>query len=143
MSTRNDLKARLPLPLRNGFAYQRALYAAVPAKLALERARADSTPRYSDSAPRPIIYNAEHELNGEPRARWIENASRGLRRVGFADEIASAEGSRAIDHKGWFTDSNDQNSVMRGIVYQLPAARGRGADRERYVYGFAETSRWS
>src|SRR3954468_7479533 len=99
MSTRNEIKARLPESVRNGFAYQRARYAAVPAALALERARADSTPRYGREA-RCIVYNPQHESNGERRSRWVENASDGLRRVGFADEIARAEHSRAIQHQG-------------------------------------------
>jgi hypothetical protein len=79
-----------------------------------------------------IEYNAAHESHGDKNVRWVENVSRGLRRVGFADEIASAEGcSRMIDHKGWFTDDAYQGDVYRGVVYQLPS-RGEPL----YVYGY-------
>ena len=68
--------------------------------------------------------------------RWVENVSRGLRLVGFADEIARAEGCwRSIDHTGWFTmDDGINGESLRGIVYQLPA-RNREC---LYVYGYAD-----
>jgi hemerythrin len=62
--------------------------------------------------------------------RWIENASHGLRLVGFADEICK----RAIDHTGWYTDQEAQEGCARGVVYQLPARGGKA----RYVYGVAD-----
>jgi hypothetical protein len=145
MSTRNEIKARVPESVRNGFAYERARFAAVPAALALERARAEAAAgriRYGRD-PKSIAYAHNFEREGESRSRWVENASDGLRRVGFADEIARAEHSRAIQHQGWFSDSDDTDSIMRGVVFQLPTPRGRGSDRERYVYGYAEASRWS
>jgi hypothetical protein len=69
--------------------------------------------------------------------RWIESTERaGLRLVGFADEIARAEGyPRSIDHTGWFTDPyGDSDGSMRGIVFRLPARDGASV----YVYGYAD-----
>ena len=67
-------------------------------------------------------------VHGYKNVRWIENASRGLRLVGFADEIAR------IGHKGWYTDDDCAFETYRGIVYQLPARRGQ----TQYVYGYAD-----
>lgn len=84
--------------------------------------------------PKCIEYNSAHESHGYNGVRWIENVSRGLRLVGFADEIAKSEGrSRTIDHKGWFTDEDDTGETYRGVVYLLPS-RGE----PRYVYGYAD-----
>lgn len=53
-----------------------------------------------------------------------------LRGVGWCDEIA-----RHIDHKGWFTDREFQDEVMRGAVYALPAKNGK----RRLVAGYVFT----
>jgi hypothetical protein len=84
--------------------------------------------------PKTIEFNPVHEAHGYRHVRWIENASRGLRLVGFADEIARAEHSRAIDHTGWYTDDDGDFDKYRGVVYQLPARNGA----TQYVYGFAD-----
>jgi hypothetical protein len=77
-----------------------------------------------------IEYNAAHDSHGHKNVRWVENVSRGLRNVGFADEIIER-----LRHKGWFTeDDGDNGEVYRGIVYQLPS-HGEG---ECYVYGYAD-----
>lgn len=79
-----------------------------------------------------VEYNPPHTSHGYT-VRWVENASRGLRLVGFADEVARREHSRAIEHKGWFIDDEGTGDVYRGVVYQLPS---RGAPQ--YVYGYAD-----
>lgn len=86
-------------------------------------------------APKVIEYNARFAAHGYSHVRWVENASRGLRLVGFADEIAREEGRpRMIDHRGWYTDEDGSNGERyRGVVYQLPS---RGAPV--YVYGYAD-----
>ena len=86
-------------------------------------------------APKVIGYNPAFEAHRYKNVRWVENASRGLRLVGFADEIASAEGRRrTINHKGWHTDEDGGNGeYYRGVVYLLPS---RGAPA--YVYGYAD-----
>lgn len=84
-------------------------------------------------APKCVDYNPAHEAYGYRNLRWVENVSDGLRLVGFADEIARKERSRAIEHRGWFThDDGDPPDVLRGIVYQLPARNGQ----PQYVYGY-------
>lgn len=67
-------------------------------------------------------------MHGYKNVRWVENASRGLRLVGFADKIVR------IDHKGWYTDDEGVNDVYRGVVYQLPSRGGE----PQYVYGYAD-----
>lgn len=50
----------------------------------------------------------------------------GLRVIGFADEIAKSDYAHlsGIDHKGWYTDSEDQSDKFRGVVFQLPSRDG-------------------
>lgn len=78
--------------------------------------------------------NDAKRMHNHKGVRWVENVSHGLRRVGFADEVARTLHSRAVDHKGWFTDDDMQSEVYRGIVYQLPARHGAA----QYVYGYAD-----
>ena len=86
--------------------------------------------------PKVIEYNRAFEAHGYRNVRWVENVSRGLRLVGFADEIASKEGHRrTIDHRGWFTDEDQCGEIYRGVVYQLPS---HGDEKECYVYGYAD-----
>lgn len=83
--------------------------------------------------PKCIDYAPSFEAHGYKHVRWVENASRGLRLVGFADEITRDEGPyRAVRHTGWFTD-DDQTEKYRGVVYLLPS-RGE----PRYVFGYAD-----
>ncbi len=88
-------------------------------------------------SPKVIEYNRatdSKDVHGYKNVRWVENVSRGLRLVGFADEVARAEGRRGIDHKGWYTDDEFQDEVLRGVVYQLPARHGLTT----YIYGYAD-----
>jgi len=137
--------ATLPLALREAFAYHRRRLPNCPAHKALALARADQDKgerRYPSSASRCIVYNpaiptrAYGERAGT--VRWIEQASDGLRLIGFADDIGRETYSRAFSHSGWYAD-NFQSELYRGVVYQLPAARrGDKGERERYVYGYAD-----
>jgi hypothetical protein len=88
--------------------------------------------------PKSIEYNPvidPKHMHGYLQVRWVENASCGLRLVGYADEITKAEGNwRSIDHKGWYiTEDGCGGETYRGIVYQLPS-RGE----PQYVYGYAD-----
>ena len=84
----------------------------------------------AEAKPTTIEFGPVNDLHGYKNVRWVENVSRGLRLVGFADEVA-----RSIDHKGWFTeDDGDNGEVMRGIVYALPGRHGL----PQYVYGYAD-----
>lgn len=66
--------------------------------------------------------------------RWIDGISRvGLRFVGFADELVDG---RAINHTGWYQDSEGAMETLRGAVYRLPGRNGRA----RYVAGYREGS---
>jgi hypothetical protein len=67
-------------------------------------------------------------MHGYRGVRWIENVSRGLRFVGYADDIAR------LNHKGWYIRDEDYGEVYRGVVYQLPARHGL----PQYVYGYAD-----
>lgn len=80
-------------------------------------------------APKVIGYNPPFSSHGYENIRWVENASEGLRRIGFADEIAR------LNHRGWFIhdDEGMSGEVYRGIVFQLPARRG---GLPRYVIGY-------
>ena len=69
-------------------------------------------------------------MHGYRNVRWVENASRGMRLVGFADKI-----DRCIRHNGWYTsDEMDMGNLYRGVVYQIPARKGIPC----YVYGYAD-----
>lgn len=88
-------------------------------------------------APKVIEYNPVCEpknMHGYRGVRWVENASCGLRLVGFADKLAKDAGCwRRIDHKGWYTDDDGSSGeVLRGIVYALPGRHGKPL----YVYGY-------
>lgn len=89
--------------------------------------------------PKVIEYNPIIEperAHGYRNVRWVENVSRGLRLVGFADEIAESEDRwRAINHTGWYTDDDGDFEKYRGVVYQLPS---HGDEKECYVYGYAD-----
>lgn len=62
---------------------------------------------------------------GSRLVRWCEAPDCYMRPMGFADEVHRAEGGSIRDMgKGWFTDSEDQSEVARGVVYRLPHGRG-------------------
>lgn len=74
--------------------------------------------------------------------RWIENIGTAWRFVGYCDDL-----DRSIRHKGWFTDREFQDAVMRGVVYQLPSRNGdpvyfvgySDPDNDDCAYGHVET----
>lgn len=114
---------------KQNFAYWRARRQT--ASVALREARADTAKgkrRYGACVP-AIGYNPRRDAYGFKACAWIENAADGLRLKGFADEIR-----KSIGHKGWYTDEDGFNEVLRGIVYQLPARNGEA----RFVYGYAD-----
>jgi len=81
--------------------------------------------RKTKTKEKSIVYGPVYE----DRTRYVENASKGLRLVGFADKITH------LNHKGWYIDDDERGcDVMRGVVYQLPARRGK----KRFVYGYAD-----
>lgn len=81
-----------------------------------------------DKKIKTIDYGPVNNTHG-CNVRWVENVSRGLRLVGFADKIVS------INHNGWYImDDGDFGDTYRGVVYQLPARGGVA----QYVYGYAD-----
>ena len=86
--------------------------------------------RKRKAAPAAIEYNRSFEAHGRS-LRFVENPEIGLRCVGYADKILDH-----LRHKGWYTyDDGDPSGTLRGVVYQLPARKGK----EQYVYGYVET----
>lgn len=51
-----------------------------------------------------------------------------LRLVGFCDQITK----RLIDHQGWFVDEYQNQGTIRGLVYRLPARKGK----ELFIVGY-------
>lgn len=110
--------------LRAAYRYHRALDLEAPrrARGCLMDARRDvakGIKRYprSGTATNPRMANGQ---------QWIERpADIGLRFVGYADKVRPS-----IKHSGWYSD-NDQRSLIRGVVYQLPGRDGKA----RYVAG--------
>lgn len=93
-----------------------------------ERAYSDQWP-WQRGAGNVTIQPKERPLQSG-RYAWIENyASAGLRKAGFADEIAR----RGIDHNGWFIDAFE-DEVYRGIVLQFPGRKGKA----QYIAGYAD-----
>lgn len=99
--------------LRDNYRYYRAR--AYPAKSALERARTDLTngkKRYG-ACSRTIDYGRR---NAEGLG-FLANA-RGTLRVAYCDEASSNDWRSHIDHKGWYIDPY-QEETMRGAIVQL------------------------
>lgn len=70
-------------------------------------------------ASRAIDYNRAWAHNDIwTNLRFVERAERGLRFVGYADDIAKTR----IKHRGWFCDEF-QDRTLRGVVYRLPHRR--------------------
>jgi hypothetical protein len=81
--------------------------------------------------------NIEYNPASDDGLQWVENGSAGLRFVGYADEIATRNYNYAcgIDHKGWYTmDDGANGETLRGVVYQLPARKGK----PQYIAGYAD-----
>ena len=60
--------------------------------------------------------------------RWVERPGF----VCFADELVG----RGIEHTGWYTDTDGDNALLRGAVYQLPSRDGRSQYVPAYRAGF-------
>jgi hypothetical protein len=74
--------------------------------------------KYGFKRSNSILFNREWQPEKTTeRYRWIENVSKGLRRVGEVGDIIR------MDHNGWYTD-NFQNETVSGEVWQLPARDG-------------------
>lgn len=75
---------------------------------------------------------------GETACRWIENPEAvGLRLVGLAHDVGRAGyaySRNAVDHTGWYLDSDNMGETVSGVVYRLPARDGRA----RYLAGYAD-----
>lgn len=128
--------------LKTAYRFHRSAYPARPS-IALQRAKSDveaGKRRYASG----YWWSPCRENIGNPQGvRWIEKPSSvGFRFVGFADEVSRREGYfRAIDHTGWFTDS-DFFEVYRGAVYQLPARNGKPLYYAAYREGYDGKSGW-
>jgi len=88
------------------------------ARVALGAARHDvvsGTKRY----PQSFGWNPPFTARGAKAMRWLEKpAECGLRFVGYASDLAG------LRHDGWYVD-NGQSSIVRGVVFQLPARYGK------------------
>lgn len=99
---------------------------------ALQRAALDYF-RRDRRYPRGSRFAAMGAPFGRDGLRWADDPGAvGLRFVGFADDIAG----RTIEHRGWYTDSDEFGEVLRGAVYQLPGRKGRA----RYLAAYREGS---
>ena len=88
------------------------------AAAALERAR-------QDIAAGKRRYPSKANGNwGEDRAYYADEWPTGWRVVGRADEVCRREGSRRVDHRGWYTvDDGWDNNTLAGYVLLLPHGR--------------------
>lgn len=132
----------------NAFAYARRFGrsdgSVRPARDAIAQARNASqqfakATRY-EAAPRHwFARGPQHGAPDKAGVRWIENADSIMRRVGFADEVARSEGSRRVEHLGWWTHDEGIGELFVGVVYQLTGRDGS----PRYVAGYehCETTR--
>ena len=99
--------------LRDNYRYYRAR--AYPAESALERARIDLTngkKRYG-ACSRTINY----ERRNVEGLGFLANAL-GTLRITYCDEASSNDWRSHINHKGWFTDPY-QEETIRGVIVQL------------------------
>lgn len=137
----NAYQLRAPYRLRGMYLTLRHGRAGRPARAgylmtacdALREAR-KTEHRYGAPADAPVAMpRLEPAQNGPAQvdgSRWIENPEAGgLRFVGHACDLAG----RAVNHEGWQCDSYGEQ-VAQGVVYQLPAKRGRA----RFVAGMAD-----
>lgn len=60
----------------------------------------------------------------------------GWRVLGTAQEVCRKEGSRRVDHSGWYTAPDDYSATLSGYVLQIPARDGR----PQYVAGTAHSA---
>lgn len=74
---------------------------------------------------RHVIYGPRFDAPACNHARFVENASRALRFVGYADQL-----STRIMHTGWWPDDQGELDTIRGVVYRLPHGK--------FAYGYAD-----
>lgn len=97
-----------------------------PARHALAMARAD----VEKGKTRYPSHHFDANPVDDDGGRYIENPdARGLRLEGFADDLTGG-----IDHKGWWMDPDGMGETARGIVYRLPARKGRAV----FLAGYAD-----
>jgi hypothetical protein len=65
---------------------------------------------------------------GRDSVFWCECPDDYLRRVGYADECLS------MRHTGWYLEDDWSGELARGVVFQLPAAKGK----PRFLSGIAD-----
>lgn len=124
------------------FAYERSLgYRAAEAR---ERALGrgvrsveaiDSAIKYESEPRHWFKRGPQHGAADESGLRWIENAAQIMRRVGYADEVCKAEGSRRVDHFGWYSDDDGIGEGYAGVVYQVTGRNGK----PRFLAGYEAT----
>lgn len=121
--------------------YSRFHTARAALKIARDRVQQVKTTGHTSRIPRYIpdgIWarrggsdGATFAAYGETACRWIENPeSKGLRLAGLAHDVHP----RAVRHTGWYTDDDGHGDSVSGVVYQLPARRGR----VRFLAGYAD-----
>lgn len=115
----------------NAYKFQRSDNRNRPATLALRMARDDiAAGRKRYGAKDAAVAVAPWKV-GSTEVRTLEGYNAlGLRFVGWCDELAP----RLVEHRGWFTRSDDFGEVARGAVFLLPGKDGRA----RAVPGFVE-----
>lgn len=57
------------------------------------------------------------------RAYYCDNWPDGWRERGTAQDVCRIEGSRSVDHSGWYTD-DFQDGEIEGYVFQIPSRKG-------------------
>lgn len=70
--------------------------------------------------------------SSQSRRYYVDNWPAGWRDQGTAEEVSRREGSRYIDHSGWFCDAHGEETVI-GHVLQIPARDGK----PQYVPGIS------
>ena len=80
---------------------------------------------------------AERRRGPSDRAYYCETWPQGWRLLGRADEVCKREGSRRVDHGGWYTEDEGDSGTLAGYVLQIPARNGE----PQYVPGTAH-SEW-
>lgn len=133
-------------PLYAAYCYHRSLWTQ-RAYLSIEAARRDlatGKTRYKPyrSNGKPYAGNwqpaddSESRYKNDSRAYYAPAWPQGWRDIGSAYDIARRDGSRAIDHQGWYLDSTFQDETCAGYVLQLPARNGVPL----YVPGISDTA---
>ncbi|MGZ6199168.1 MAG: hypothetical protein ACXWNL_16150 [Vulcanimicrobiaceae bacterium] len=119
------------------FKYHRSYTGRTSASRALELSRLDvQANRTRYPATRGAMRGGADWQIGRDNVFWCERPDDYLRRVGFVDEIPNESSYRGkfVDHKGWYLEDNYSSEVARGLVFQLPAHKGK----PRFISGIAD-----